>query len=610
MKKTKLSKVVLLSAIYFLVNTVLAQPSTTPAWTAFYNNTLVTANDDYGRAVTTDGGGNVYITGGANYGGGNDYYVTTIKYSNAGSATWTRTVNINSGTNCPVESGFAIAVDGSSNVWVAASLQETGGTYSDLVLLKYNSSGTLQTNYPKRFSSTACGGNGAAGLCLTISGSDVYVGGSQYIGSSTNWYFSVVKNDPSGSGWLWNYTYNSGVTGGTYEHRATDIKVNANGVYATGWINKTNSSVITKDIFTVGLNASTGAVIAGSSWPQTYNGTANGDDACNALSLDASGNVYVAGYSTRTGLGKDGYLMKYDKSGVAQTGFPVFYNFNDLADAWSDMEVIGTSTTAPAVYVGGYRTVSSTNRDYCLAAYTSAGGFANGASYWNTADPVSYDGAKTGTEAVGTDLGYAIEYSATSNRIYITGMADEGSSAHNINITTIGYNATTGASTWGPATYDMSTDATNNGTDEAFWKYSLKVQYSSCYATDIILVEGASWITNHGLDFVTIEYGATGACSQGPAHRIMNPSTSSIENSGFYPNPFSTTSELRLNPNAKITNATLTISDLTGRVVATLTNISSTSIMVDKGNLPNGVYFFKLVQDGVQLSNGKFVTID
>ncbi len=146
-------------------------------------------------------------------------------------------------------------------------------------------------------------------------------------------------------------------------------------------------------------------------------------------------------------------------------------------------------------------------------------------------------------------------------------------------------------------------------------KCGFYVQYSSCYVMDIILVEGASAVSNHGFDFITIEYGATGACSAAPSiggGRLISPASSGeAENqANFYPNPVTTTAELRLAPGTKITNAVLSVYDITGRVIASIQNITSTTIIIDRGNLPKGLYFFKLSENGIMLSNGKFIITD
>jgi hypothetical protein len=595
--------------------------STTPTWTATYNGSC--NSNDYGRAVTTDGS-SVYVTGEANTPGSCDRYIETVKYSNTGAVVWSRTVNVGNNTGtCDLESGFDIAVDGSGNVWVAGDTYQGTTYWSDFTLIKYNSSGTLQTNYPKTYHDanycTTVGNNTTpSAICLAISGTNVYVGGSTTTGTTPNWKFIVLKDDPSSANWGWSntpYTYQGSATAN--ECRCTDIKVNPVNtyVYATGWIS--NATTNGKDVFTVGIDPSTGLAVSGSGWPQIYSDSHNLDDVGNAISIEpTTEDVFVAGYRTKstTNNDLDGLLIKYNSRGTQQ--WVKTYDNSGYADSWTDIETRSGASGTPVVFVGGYLT-KGTNTDYALAAYDDAGNLATGTGYWPVAEPVSYNGAFSGAEAAGTDKGYGIEYSATTNRIYITGSADEGTSTtHSVCITTLGYDATTGSAgtpAW-KAIYDESSDAVSGGIDENFWKYGLKINYNGCYAIDFIYVEGATKLTHSGntnFDYVTLVYGSSGVCSGAPSGgRLMNtnnqPENMAVE---LHPNPFTTTAELRLAPGTQITNAVLSIYDVTGRAVASVPITSATAI-IDRGTLQNGLYFFTLTENGNILSNGKFIIAD
>ena len=53
-------------------------------------------------------------------------------------------------------------------------------------------------------------------------------------------------------------------------------------------------------------------------WGARYNGPANGDDVAFSLAVDASGNVYVTGFSNGIGTYRDYATIKYNKDGVQQ----------------------------------------------------------------------------------------------------------------------------------------------------------------------------------------------------------------------------------------------------------------------------------------------------
>lgn len=51
-------------------------------------------------------------------------------------------------------------------------------------------------------------------------------------------------------------------------------------------------------------------------WLKTYNGTGSSTDSPSDLKTDASGNIYITGYSTGVGTGYDWLTIKYDPSGT------------------------------------------------------------------------------------------------------------------------------------------------------------------------------------------------------------------------------------------------------------------------------------------------------
>src|SRR5437016_1113436 len=53
----------------------------------------------------------------------------------------------------------------------------------------------------------------------------------------------------------------------------------------------------------------------GQLWASRYNGSANSIDWAYAIKTDANDNVYVTGYATNSGAGKDMLTIKYDPAG-------------------------------------------------------------------------------------------------------------------------------------------------------------------------------------------------------------------------------------------------------------------------------------------------------
>ncbi len=152
-----------------------------------WNTFLGSAGDDRGYAIAIDGSANVYVAGpsGGTWGspvrafsGGSDAFAA--KLDSAGALIWNTFLGSSSG-----ELGYAIAVDASANVYVAG---ESGGTWgspvrafsagNDAFAAKLDSSGALQWN------TFLGGGGGDTGYGIaTDASSNVYVVGL----SPTTW---------------------------------------------------------------------------------------------------------------------------------------------------------------------------------------------------------------------------------------------------------------------------------------------------------------------------------------------------------------------------------------------------------------------------------------
>lgn len=101
-------------------------------------------------------------------------------------------------------------------------------------------------------------------------------------------------------------------------------------------------------------------------WQQLYDGPANGDDVPTAITLDASGNVYVTGSATTTTM-TDYATIKYDNSGVQQ--WVQFYNFSNKVEVATDIAVDNSGN----IIVCGASAQNWFNSDFALRKYSPAG---------------------------------------------------------------------------------------------------------------------------------------------------------------------------------------------------------------------------------------------
>ena len=582
----KIIKYALFTAILiamFLSNNMYAQ---TLSWAKTWNSGAY--DNDEAHAVVVDASGNVYTTGKSQTATGTQ--LETIKYNSSGTQIWA----ISTSSSYGWQNGIDIAVDPAGYyVWVAGSTSDVNG-HSHLTLIKYKvSNGSIPSGFPKIYNDNP-GNNWARGTCLAVyDTSNVYIGGSTNDG--TNWNLIVLKNNPSGTGWSWTYT-NTNYQSAT-QAEATDLKINASNtaLYVTG--NYFRGAGYGEDILTAKLNPSTG----GESWISRYDG-AGYDDFGNAIAFDGDGYVYVAGYSHLTsGSNKeDALLLRYHGSGTYQ--YAQTYNGSSYNDWWSDITVGPKLVFGYVIFVGGTTTLGlaeSHDENYLLGAYYST----NGNSYWGT-NPVTYDGVKTPPEATGTDEGWAISYEPSTSRIYISGRSDETNSI--VNITTRGYQVSDGTNVFSTS-YDYN-NTTQQLADQIYSKYTLKTKYGTC-STDQIYVAGDKAVANNGYDYLTLKYGYNGQPCDGPIDgRLAN--LSNETQTDFYPNPFYSEAVLSINNDNLVSNASLYIYDMTGKVMRYQNNINTNTIIIKREDLTPGIYFYKLSDDRHILSSGKFMIVD
>jgi len=151
---------------------------------------LGTSSEDRGRGVAVDASDNIYVTGytqggldnNTSAGGGNfPQDIFLVKYNSSGTKQWTKQLGTSS-----TDIGFGVTVDNSSNIYVTGySLGGLDGNTnlgsSDIILVKYNSSGTKQ--WTKQLGTSA----GDTGRAVALDSSDnIYVTGGTVGGMDGN----------------------------------------------------------------------------------------------------------------------------------------------------------------------------------------------------------------------------------------------------------------------------------------------------------------------------------------------------------------------------------------------------------------------------------------
>lgn len=398
-------------------------------------------NIDRAEDMVIDAAGNVYVTGLGQGASGNFDFVT-IKYDNNGVQQWVAQYN---GPGNGLDEAHAIAVDASGNVYVTGWSYGNATTGFDYATVKYDAAGIQQ--WASRYNNTTNGTDEAWDIGVDNSG-NVYVTGTsdgsgsnsaatsikynsagtqqwaiRYDGAGSNIdaTYALYVNQTTGDLYVTGYSYISAATGFNYitimyntagaqqwatqyngpdtkydEARAITVDASGN-VYVTGY---SQTTVLTNyDYATVKYN-STGV----EQWTQRYNGTGNDLDRANAITLDATGNVIVTGLSVGAGTAaQDIVTIKYNNSGTQQW----LNRYNGPSNGYDEGKGIATDA-AGAIYITGYSFTSGSNNDYTTIKYD-----ASGAQEWIT----KYNG--TGNNA---DQAVAIAIDNIGN-IYVSGLS-------------------------------------------------------------------------------------------------------------------------------------------------------------------------------------------
>jgi len=390
-----------------------------------------------------------------------DTLIVTITTTDTLALVWERTYDAASG-------GFDIArtvkVDASGNVYVAGACGTNG--FTDLCVVKYDANGAQQ--WVAKYD-----GGGFDGYTYWLGNlvsqikniMDIDDSGNVYITGTSGADIATVKFNAAGAQ-QWASIYS-----GPGQDYGMAITVDGSGnVYVTGVHGKGG---FPKDLVAIKYNS------AGvEQWARTYNGTSSGGndvDGGLAITVDASGNVYVTGESNNSATNFDGITIKYDAAG------------NEL---WA------------SIYTGGFQA-----RCYSVAVDDNGNVYVTGsqASNWNGLFVVKYNSSgveqwvytdnSSGAIASG-DAGNEVMVDGSGN-IYVTGAAKStppsGGGTHDYS--TINLNAA-GEPQW-TATFDgIGTQAWNH--DDA--------KSMALDANGNIFITGKSGSSN----YVTLVYNSEG----------------------------------------------------------------------------------------------------
>jgi uncharacterized delta-60 repeat protein len=398
-------------------------------------------NIDRAKSMVVDPSGNSVVVGtGWN---GTNFDITTIKLDPNGNQLWASAYN---GPGNGYDEARAIAADASGNVYVTGYSAGLSANY-DVVTIMYNAAGVQQ--WATRFNGTANGFDEGYDIAVDASGNVYVTGGTVTTTSNTN-YITIKYNNAGVQQWATTYsntnnasnietayaicldaTGNVYVTGSSFanttnDHDIATVKYNNSG--AQQWVSRYNGP---GSVFDAGsdivVNASSEVFVAGyardlvgttnysyvtikinaagaQQWASIYDGPGNDYDAANALTITPAGNIAVTGRSLgTTSTAEDIATILYDPAGST-----IWVRRYDAGVVNYDEGMSVVADSSNRIFVTGYSYKGASNNDYLTIKYE-----ANGDTSWI----VKYNG--TGNNS---DQAYAIAIGPTAE-VYVGGMS-------------------------------------------------------------------------------------------------------------------------------------------------------------------------------------------
>lgn len=350
-------------------------------------------SQDMAIDVYLDGSANLYVAGGVTQVLADSMDVCLRKYNSSGVVQWTRYYNGSADGN---DIGTSIAATSTGNILVGGTAKTSNRQDFLLACFKASNGAILWSQLYDYNGNEDAGVKVYVSTPLGGSGPSAYIaGGSQ--SDSVTWDFAVVRYNQSTGAFISVNRISGGV--GTF-HQLSDLTIDAqNNIYITGSFKDISGE---EDIQLVKLDDSLTVI-----WDTIYPGPqVNGQDEGRSIQVDGSGNIYVTGFVTRSGEGKNLVLLKFNSSGVLQ--FSREYNgesnFDDSGQA--------LALNGGEVVVTGYMSQPASGKDYLTLSFDGASGDLN----WQAI----YDGP-SGYDDIATALAIDVQ-----GNVLVSGQTQEG----------------------------------------------------------------------------------------------------------------------------------------------------------------------------------------
>ncbi len=436
-------------ALCLLPLSVMAQlDSTSVVWMNHYGSGLLVGGNNHALNMTTDGIGNVIVTGyceGSNT--GPDF--TTVKYDADGNELWT---TIYDGPAGDMDWGEFIEVDDEGNVYVSGSSIGSSG-YLEFATIKYSSEGA--EIWSTRYGDLVEGHDLVCALALDESG-HVYVGGNSWGGNTEDDYLTI-KYNPDGSV-AWTARYISPIGDPMLIDNLFDLVVDAAGhVIVTG---HTYEGITTVKYAPDGREE----------WVATHSELADETGQPREIALDLTGNIYIAGGWGSMETAEDFLTLKY--SPVGEEIWAVHYPQPGINTEEACALAVDSDGS---IFVTGFCTNEGTEADYLTVKYDSDGNV-----IWST----TYNGPLNGG-----DWARDLTLDQDGN-VYVIGLSYGPN--YTYDFTTVKYDSN-GSEVWA-----VQYDGPGNDDD--------RIRAVAVDPSGSILISGTSWAGENGTHYSTVKY--------------------------------------------------------------------------------------------------------
>ncbi len=290
-------------------------------WMRTYEHRV--AYNDYARSLKIDASGNAYVTGMSwDENIYSDY--ATLKYDTDGNLVWAKRYSSIYG-----ESGYEVEVDDTGNVYVTGISQNgTGGSSEDILTIKYDADGNEL--WQNRYNSDTNESDEGMEIELDNAG-NLYVLGESYIDFFPQVVIQKINAADGTTVWTKNYVVADGFEGTT----PTAMKLDANGnIILTGMCNM-SGEFYNVDAFTTKFDAD-GVML----WEKIYDGLNDEDfDGDTKFVIGADGSVYT-GLTSEGFANPDIQVIKYSSDGEEmwryRFGNP-FFDYDGMMDWGADL---------------------------------------------------------------------------------------------------------------------------------------------------------------------------------------------------------------------------------------------------------------------------------